>query len=130
MPSSFNGPNIFGVEDGRVLDRVVKRAILGGEGSAFLCRQLPCIQLCWLQKEWLPPLDTVHSWQPIGGLTKSKVDFVQERLGSPFSCGYGEPLIRVLKRVVRLLFGHPLLGKEMHEIIDCQVVNRPGIGVP
>ena len=135
MPASFNGPIIFGVKDGRVLNRVVKQAILGGEGSAFLHRQLPCIQLCWPQKEWLPPLDTVHLWQPIAGLVNSEVDFVQKRLdlsrlGSLFSCGYGEPLICVLKRVVRLFFCHPLLSKKPHEIIDRQVVNRPGIGVP
>ena len=80
MPASFNGPNVFGVEDGRVLDGVVEWAILGGEGSTFLCRQLPCIQLCWPQKEQLPPLDTVHSWWPIGGLTNSEVDFIQKRL--------------------------------------------------
>jgi hypothetical protein len=132
MPASFNGPNVFGV---KVLDRVIKRAILSGESGMFLCRQLPCIQLCWPQEEQLPPLDTVHLWRPIGGLMNSEVDFVQKRLdlsrlGSLFSCGYGEPLIRILKHVICLLFGHPLLGKETHEIIDCQVVNRPSIGVP
>jgi hypothetical protein len=78
MLASFNGPNVFGVEDGRVLDRVVKWAVLGGEAGMFLCRQLPCIQLCWPQKERLPPLDTVRSWQPIAGLANSKVDFVQK----------------------------------------------------
>jgi len=135
MPASFNGPDVFGVKDGRVLEGFVKWAVLGSEGCMFLCRQLPSIQLCWPQEEWLPPLDTVHSWQPIAGLTDSEVDFVQKRLdlsrlGSPFGSGCGEPLVHVLKRVVHLLFGHPLLGKEVHEIVNCQVLNRPSIGVP
>jgi len=65
MWASFNGPDVFGVEDGWVLNGFVEWAILSGEGSMFPCRQLPCIQLCWLQEEWLPPLDTVRLWQPI-----------------------------------------------------------------
>jgi hypothetical protein len=75
MLASFNGPDIFEVEDGRVLNGFVEWAILGGEGSVFICRQL-----CWLQKEQLSPLDTVGWWRPIASLTNGKVDFTQQQL--------------------------------------------------
>jgi hypothetical protein len=77
MPASVNGPNYVGVEDGRVLNRFVKWPILGDEGGAFILRHGPHIQLCWLPKEWLPPLDTMSSWRPIASLADCEVDLTQ-----------------------------------------------------
>ena len=128
MLASFNGPDIFEVENGRVLDGFVERAVLGSEGGMFICRQLPCIQLCWPQEERLPPLDTICSWRPIAGLTNGEVDFTQKqldfrRLGDPVGSSYGESLVCVLKHVICLLFGHALQCKESHEVVNCQVLN-------
>ena len=56
MPASFNGPNVFEVEDGWV-NGFVKRAILGDEGSTFIHRQLSCKQLSYLPQ---PPFQMSH----------------------------------------------------------------------
>jgi len=128
MLASFNGPDVVEVEDGQVLDRFVEWAILGGKGGTFISWQLPCIQLCWLQKELLPPLGTVRSRRLIAGLTNGEVDLTQWQLdfrclGNPVGSSCGEPLVRVLKHIIRLFFGHALQCKESHEVVNGQVFN-------
>ena len=61
MLASFNGPDVFKVEGGWVLNGFIERAVLGDKGGVFICRQFPCKQLCWPQELWLPLLDTI-SW--------------------------------------------------------------------
>jgi hypothetical protein len=52
--------------------------VLGDEGGAFICQQGPRIQLCWLPKKRLPPLDTMSSWRPIASLADCEIDLTQD----------------------------------------------------
>jgi len=79
--------------------------------------------------------DKSSSYQCIASLTDCEVDLSQDwlnlgRLGRLISNGFGELLICILKRVVCLLFWYPLLGKESHEVVDCQISNRAGARGP